>query len=223
MPGHRAARAVSGLVLHGYWRSSAAYRVRIALNLKGVAYAQVTHDLRTGAQRAPDYLALAPHGLVPALEHDGEVLIESPAILEWIEATWPQPPLLPADPLAAARVRAMAAIIGCDIHPVNNLRILKALRGDFGATDAQVQAWIARWIVQGFDALERLIAREGGAHAFGDRPTLADCYLVPQLYNAERFGVDLSSWPRIRAAGDAARALPAFAAAHPDRQPDAVP
>jgi len=207
-------------ILHGYWRSSAAYRVRIALAFKGVAFTQITHDLRAGDQHDPAYRAIAPHGLVPALQHDGQVLIESPAILEWIEVKWPQPPLLPADPDAAAKVRTIAALIGCDIHPLNNLRVLTQLRSQFDATNAQVKAWIAHWIGAGFGALEQLIARDGGAFAFGDTPTLADCYLVPQVYNAERYNIDLGAYPRIRAAADAARALPAFAAAHPDVQPD---
>lgn len=209
------------LILHGYWRSSAAYRVRIALNLKGLAYTQVPHDLRAGEQRASGYTAIAPHGLVPALEHDGGVLIESPAILEWLEARFPAPALLPADPEAAAMVRAMAALVACDIHPLNNLRVLKALRHDLGIEQPQVDAWVARWIGEGFAALEVLIGRHGRAHAFGDSPTLADCYLVPQVYNAERFAVDLSPYPRLCAAAEAARALPAVEAAHPARQPDA--
>ena len=209
------------VTLHGYWRSSAAYRVRIALNLKGVAFAQVSHDLRTGAQRDPHYLALAPHGLVPALEVGDTRLIESPAILEWIEATWPTPPLLPEDEEARAIVRSMAALIGCDIHPLNNLRVLNRLKADFGASQAQLQGWIHHWIAAGFDALDPLIARHGAAYAFGDRPTLADCYLVPQLYNARRYDLDLSPWPHLLAAGEAALRLPPFAAAHPDQQPDA--
>ena len=212
---------MSGLVLHGYWRSSAAYRVRIALHLKGLAYTAVSHDLRAGAQRDPAYLAMAPQGLVPALEHEGRVLIQSPAILEWIEARWPAPPLLPADPDEAAIVRAMAAIIGCDIHPLNNLRVLNALRDDLLASPEQVRAWIARWIGEGFAALEALIARHGSAYAYGDTPTMADCFLVPQIYNARRFDVDLSAFPRLVAAGEAAGRLEAFAAAHPDRQSDA--
>ncbi|WP_439568258.1 maleylacetoacetate isomerase [Sphingopyxis sp.] len=211
---------MSDTILHGYWRSSAAYRVRIALAFKGIAFAQVTHDLRAGDQHDPAYRAIAPHGLVPALEHDGRILIESPAILEWIEAKWPQPPLLPAAPDAAAKVRTIAALIGCDIHPLNNLRVLTRLRSQFDATNAQVKDWIAGWIGEGFGALEQLIARDGGAFAYGDTPTLADCYLVPQVYNAERYNIDLAAYPRIRAAADAARALPAFAAAHPDVQPD---
>ena len=213
----------AGLTLHGYWRSSASYRVRLALALKGLDYAQVTHDLRHGAQAASDYLALAPHGLVPALEHDGQVLIESPAILEWIEARWPTPPLLPANPDAAAMVRAMAALVACDIHPLNNLRVLKALRADLGASEEQVGHWIADWTGRGFAALEALIARHGGRFAYGDTPTLADCLIVPQVYNARRFAVPLDAYPRLVAADAALCALPEVAAAHPDAQPDASP
>lgn len=209
------------LILHGYWRSSAAYRVRIALNLKGIDYAQVAHDLIGGGQRARDYLAIAPHGLVPALETDGQVLIESPAILEWIEARWPEPALLPRAIADAAAVRAMAALIGCDIHPVNNLRILRALKHDLGASQEQVDAWVRRWTGEGFAALEQLVAARGEGYAFGGAPTLADCYLVPQLYNAERFALDLTPFPRLVAAGERARAHPAFVAAHPSVQPDA--
>ncbi|MBB4857973.1 maleylpyruvate isomerase [Novosphingobium chloroacetimidivorans] len=209
------------LVLHGYWRSSAAYRVRIALNLKGLEYRQVTHDLRHGEQRAPDYLEIAPHGLVPTLVHDGGALIESPAILEWLDARYPNVPLLPADPDKAAIVRAMAAVIGCDIHPINNLRVLDVLRQDFGADQAQIGTWMTHWIDAGFTALEQLIARHGGTFAFGDAPGMVDCYLVPQVYNAERFAIDLSAYPRLQAATEAARALPAVAAAHPAMQPDA--
>lgn len=208
-------------VLHGYWRSSAAYRVRIALALKGVAYGQATHDLRTGAQRTDAFRALAPQGLVPALETDDGVLTQSPAILEWIEERHPDPPLLPAEPGDRAVVRGMAAAIACDIHPLNNLRVLTALRTEFGADEAAVARWIARWIGDGFAALEVLIARHGRGFAWGDAPTLADCCLVPQVYGAERFAVDLSPYPRLVAAAQAARALEAVAAAHPDRQPDA--
>lgn len=209
------------LTLHGYWRSSAAYRVRIALNLKGVDYAQVSHDLRAGEQRHADYLALAPHGLVPALEVGEATLIESPAILEWIEAKWPQPCLLPDEEDERALVRAMAALIGCDIHPLNNLRVLNHLRDQFQASTDQVKQWVGHWIAAGFAPLEQMIVRHGRGFAYGGSPTLADCYLVPQLYNATRFGVDLSPYPRLVAAGEAAMALPAVGAAHPDRQPDA--
>ena len=209
------------LTLHGYWRSTTAYRVRIALAVKGVAYEQVTHDLRTGAQREAEYRALNPQGLVPALETDDAVLTQSPAILEWIDEVYPDPPLLPADANGRATVRAMAATIACDIHPVNNLRILNALRAEFGADEAAVTRWIARWIGDGFAALETLIARHGDGFAFGATPTIADCHLVPQVYSAERFAVDLSPYPHLKSAADRARALLAFAAAHPDRQPDA--
>lgn len=209
--------------LHGYWRSSAAYRVRIALNLKGISYAQATHDLRTGAQRAADYRAIAPQGLVPALETEEGVLTQSPAILEWIDERWPTPPLLPADAYGRARVRAMAALIGCDIHPLNNLRVLRHLREEFDATQAQIDGWIARWITDGFTALETLAARHGGAFCHGDEPGLADCYVVPQLYSAERFGVDLAPFPTLQRIGQAMAMIEAVAQAHPSRQPDADP
>lgn len=209
------------LTLHGYWRSTTAYRVRIALALKGLEYAQVTHDLRTGAQREAEYRALNPQGLVPALEADDAVLTQSPAILEWIDETYPEPPLLPADATGRAIVRAMAATIACDVHPVNNLRILNTLRSEFDADDAAVKRWIARWIGGGFAALETLIARHGDGFAYGPTPTIADCHLVPQVYSAERFAVDLSPYPYLVVAAERARTLLAFAAAHPDRQPDA--
>jgi maleylpyruvate isomerase len=207
------------LILHGYWRSSAAYRVRIALNLKGLAFDQVTYDLRRKAEKAGAYAALNPQKLVPALQtDDGAILTQSPAILEWLEETHPRPALLPENPADRARVRAMAAAVACDIHPVNNLRILNALRGDFGATDDQVNRWVARWIGDGFDALETMA---GGRFCFGDAPTLADCCLVPQVYNAVRFRLDMARWPKIRAVAEACDALPAFAAARPEAQPDA--
>ncbi|MBD8617559.1 maleylacetoacetate isomerase [Sphingomonas sp. CFBP 13728] len=209
------------LTLHGYWRSTTAYRVRIAIAVKGVEYAQVTHDLRKGEQRDAEYGALNPQGLVPALATDDAVLTQSPAILEWIDETYPNPPLLPADANGRAIVRAMAATIACDIHPVNNLRILNALRTELGADEVAVNRWIARWIGDGFAALETQIARYGDGFAFGAAPTIADCHLVPQVYSAERFAVDLSPYPKLKAAAENARALPAFAAAHPDRQPDA--
>ncbi|RXD07638.1 maleylacetoacetate isomerase [Sphingomonas sp. UV9] len=211
------------MTLHGYWRSTTAYRVRIALALKGVEYAQVTHDLRTGAQREGGYRALNPQGLVPALDVDGAVLTQSPAILEWIDETYPEPPLLPSDATGRAVVRAMAATIACDIHPVNNLRILTTLRAGLGADEAAVNRWIARWIGDGFAALETSIARHGDGFAFGATLTIADCHLVPQVYSAERFAVDLSPYPHLKAAADTARALPAFVDAHPDRQPDSDP
>lgn len=209
------------LVLHGYWRSGTSYRTRIALNLKGVAYEVRPVDLRAGGQRQGDYLALDPQGLVPALETPDGVLIQSPAILEWLEETHPEPPLLPKGAQGRAEVRAMAAVVGCDIHPLNNLRVLRAVKRDLGASDEQLFAWEARWIGDGFAALEVLIGRHGKGFAWGDRPTLADCYLVPQVYSAERFGVDLEPYPLIRAVAERCRTLGPFAKAHPDRQPDA--
>ncbi len=209
------------MILHGYWRSGAAYRTRIALELKGLAYDQQGVDLRTGAQKSEAFVALNPQGMVPALEVDGVILTQSPAILEWLEETHPASPLLPADPVGRAHVRAMAALIGCDIHPLNNLRVGKALRETFGADQAAVDAWAARWIVPGFEALEALVAQHGAGWCFGGSPTLADCYLIPQIYSARRFNVPLDSFPGLMAVDAAAAAHPAFIAAHPDVQPDA--
>jgi len=208
------------VILHGYWRSGTSYRTRIALNLKGLDYEQRPVDLRAGEQRSAAFLDLNPQGLVPALEHEGTVLTQSPAILEWLEERFPEPPLLPRQPEARAQVRAMAALVACDIHPLNNLRVLKAIR-ELGADEAGVRAWTGRWIGAGFDALEALVARHGGGWCHGDAPTLADCCLIPQIYSARRFEADLSPWPRLLAIEAAAAAHPAFAAAHPDRQPDA--
>lgn len=209
------------MLLHGYWRSTTSYRTRIALNLKGVAYRQATHDLRTGTHRSEAFQALNPQGLVPALETDEVVLTQSPAILEWLEERYPLPRLLPDDFADRAIVRAMAAAIACDIHPLNNLRVLTTLRSDFGASDDQTSAWIARWISDGFAALEVLVDRHGNGFSFGATLTFADCYLVPQIYSAERFGIDLKPYPQLVAAAQRARALEPIAAAHPDRQPDA--
>lgn len=209
------------MILHGYWRSGASYRVRIALNLKGLGYETAAHDLRQNAQKAADYLALNPQGMVPALQVGGRVLIQSPAILEWLEETHPEPALMPVGADDRAIVRGMAALIGCDIHPLNNLRVLKSLRQEFGADQGAVDAWAARWIAPGFDALSTLVERRGAGWSFGDRPGLVDCYLIPQMYSARRFNLDLEAWPKLRAVEDRALAHPAFAAAHPDRQPDA--
>ncbi|GLK48762.1 maleylacetoacetate isomerase [Brevundimonas intermedia] len=209
------------MILHGYWRSGASYRVRIALGLKGLTYETAAHDLRQGEQKAPDYLALNPQGMVPALQDGDLIVTQSPAILEWLEETHPEPALLPKEATDRAHVRAMAALIGCDIHPLNNLRVLKSLRGDFGADQATVDAWAARWITPGFTALETLVARHGEGWCFGDAPGLVDCYLIPQLYSARRFNMDLAAWPRLLAVETRALAHPAFQAADPDRQPDA--
>ena len=198
------------MILHGYWRSGAAYRTRIALGLKGLAYDQQGVDLRTGAQKSEAFVALNPQGMVPALEVDGAVLTQSPAILEWLEETHPAPALLPAEPVDRAHVRAMAALIGCDIHPLNNLRVGKALRETFGADQAAVDAWAARWILPGFEALEALVARHGAGWCFGEAPTLADCYLIPQVYSARRFNVALDAFPRLLAIDAAAGVHPAF-------------
>jgi len=209
------------MILHDYWRSGAAYRTRIALELKGLTYGQQGIDLRTGAQKSVAFVAVNPQGMVPALEIDGSVLTQSPAIIEWLEETCPTPPLLPVEPVQRAQVRAMAALIGCDIHPLNNLRVGKALRETFGADQAAVDAWAARWIMPGFEALEALVARHGAGWCFGGAPTLADCYLIPQIYSARRFNVPLDAFPSLLAIDAAAARHPAFIAAHPDNQPDA--
>ncbi|MBC1183464.1 maleylacetoacetate isomerase [Brevundimonas sp. WCHBH090558] len=209
------------MILHGYWRSGASYRVRIALNLKGLALDNAAHDLRKGEQKAADYVALNPQGMVPALQDGDLILTQSPAILEWLEETHPAPALLPKGANDRATVRAMAALIGCDIHPLNNLRVLKAIRSEFNADQAAVDAWAAGWIAPGFDALEALVARHGAGWSFGDAPTLVDCYLIPQMYSARRFNMDLSPWPRLLAVEQTALAHRAFASAHPDVQPDA--
>jgi maleylpyruvate isomerase len=209
------------MILHGYFRSGAAYRTRIALNLKGVPYEQRGVDLRTGAQRSEAFLALNPQGMVPALETDHGVLTQSPAILEWLEETHPEPPLLPNGPDERAQVRAMAALIGCDIHPLSNLRVLTELRTHWGADQARIDGWAARWMVPGLQALTALVERHGRGWSWGAAPTLVDCYLIPQLYSARRFNVDLAPFPRLLAVESEALAHPAFAAAHPDHQPDA--
>lgn len=214
---------MSGIVLHGYWRSSAAYRVRIALNLKGLPFTQATHDLRADAQRDPAYLALAPAGLVPTVELDGVIVTQSVAILEWLDERWPEPPLLPVDADARAIVRAMVLTIAADIHPLNNLRVLRYLKAEAAQPQPAIDGWARYWIERGFTALETMVARHGDGFAYGTQATIADCLLVPQMFNAERSGVDLAPFPRLRAVAARAAALPAFAAAHPTRQPDADP
>lgn len=209
------------MILHDYWRSSAAYRLRIGLNLKGVAYDTAQHDLRIGEHRAPDYLALAPQGLVPALDTGAGLLTQSLAILEWLDETQPQPPLLPPDAWGRAIVRSMAHVVACDIHPVNNLRVVNALKSDFGADQPAVESWMRRWMADGFAALEVLVERHGGAFCYGDIPGLADVVLVPQWYNAQRFALDVTPFPRLSAVVALARTIAAFAAADPDVQPTA--
>jgi len=207
--------------LHGYFRSSASYRVRIALNLKGLSAQHLSHHLRKGEQRAPDYLRLNPQGLVPTLEDDsGAVLTQSLAIIEWLEETHPEPPLLPKDPLRRAKVRAFALVLGCDTHPVQNLKVLARLR-QLGLAEEQVTEWAAWANREGLAACEALLADEPGPFCFGAAPTLADLCLVPQLGNARRFGVDVAAYPRLLQAEVAAKAMQAFADAAPERQIDA--
>ena len=207
--------------LHGYFRSSASYRVRIALNLKGLSAEHLPHRLRKGEQCAPSYLAINPQGLVPTLENDaGAILTQSLAIIEWLDETHPKPPLLPKDPLHRANVRAFALALACDTHPVQNLKVLARLR-QLGLPEEQVTGWAAWANREGLAACETLIAGETGPFCFGDAPTMADLCLVPQLANARRFGVDVAAYPRLLEAEAAAKNLAAFSDAAPERQPDA--
>jgi maleylpyruvate isomerase len=206
--------------LHGYFRSSASYRVRIALNLKGLGAEHLAHHLRKGEQCAPAFLAINPQGLVPALEADDAVLTQSLAIIEWLDETHPNPPLLPRDPLRRAKVRAFAMALACDTHPVQNLKVLARLR-QLGLPEEKVTEWAAWANREGLGACETLISAEKGPFCFGDAPTLADLCLVPQLANARRFGVDVAAYPRLLKAEAAAKGLKAFADAAPDKQPDA--
>lgn len=207
--------------LHTYFRSSASYRVRIALNLKGLRVEHLPHHLRKGEQCAPSYVAINPQGLVPTLENDtGAILTQSLAIIEWLDETYPAPPLLPKDPLRRAKVRAFAQVLACDTHPVQNLKVLARLR-ELGLPEEQVTGWAGWANREGLSACEKLIADEPGPFCFGDAPTMADLCLVPQLANARRFGVDVSAFPRLLQAEAAAKAMKAFADAAPDKQPDA--
>jgi maleylpyruvate isomerase len=206
--------------LHGYFRSSASYRVRIALNLKGLSAEHLPHHLRKGEQCAPAYLAINPQGLVPALENEDAILTQSLAIIEWLDETHPAPPLLPKDPLRRAKVRAFAMALACDTHPVQNLKVLARLR-QLGLPEEKVTEWAAWANREGLTACEKLIAGEPGPFCFGAQPTIADLCLVPQLANARRFGVDLAAFPRLLKAEAATRDIKAFADAAPDRQPDA--
>jgi maleylacetoacetate isomerase len=208
--------------LYTYWRSTSSYRVRIALALKKLEAEQAfVHLVRNGGeQNAPSYRAINPQGRVPALElDDGSILIQSPAILEYLEEIYPTPALLPSDPVARAKVRAVASIIGCDVHPLHNVGPLNHLRKVFGRSEPEVTAWIATWVGQGLSAVEVLIGDEG--FCFGPEPTLADVFLLPQLYAARRFAVPLEAFPRILRVEKVAGEHPAFLSAHPGNQPDA--
>jgi maleylpyruvate isomerase len=218
--------AEAAMKLIGYFRSSAAFRVRIGLNLKGIAVEHAARHLRKGEQAAPDYVALNPQKLVPTLVLDsGEVLTQSLAILEYLEETHPEPPLLPKDPVGRARVRALALVTTADIHPIQNLRVMAYLRDKFGQTEESAFAWSRHWIETGFDAYEASVANDGRTATFthGDRPTLADLCLVPQVFNAQRFKVDMAKYPTIRRIYAACMKQPAFDAAQPSKQPDAEP
>lgn len=207
--------------LHGYFRSGASWRVRIALNLKGLAVTQVFHHLRRGEQRAPDYLALNPQGLVPALElDDGTVLTQSLAIIEWLDETYPEPALLPSEPLQRAHVRAFALVLAADTHPVQNLKVLNALRG-LGLPEEAITKWAAETNAAGLEACEALLANSPGPFCFGATPTLADSCLAPQLGSARRFGVDVGRFPRLLERETTCLDLPAFTEAVPSEQPDA--
>src|ERR1700709_2701600 len=207
--------------LHGYFRSSASYRVRIALNLKGLTAEHLPHHLRKGEQCAPAYIAINPQGLVPTIESDqGAILTQSLAIIEWLDETHPEPPLLPKDPLQRGKVRAFAMALACDTHPVQNLKVLARLR-QLGLPEEKVTEWAAWANREGLAACETLIANEPGPFCFGATPTIADLCLVPQLANARRFGVALDGFPRLLQAEAAAKNIKAFADAAPERQPDA--
>jgi maleylacetoacetate isomerase len=207
-----------GLTLYGYWRSSAAYRVRLALAWKGLDYASIPIDLRHGDQSAPDYLARAPQGLVPLLLDGAAALTQSLAIIEYLDETRPDPPLLPRDPVGRALVRGAAQTIACDIHPINNLRVLRYLKHPLGHNQSEIDVWARHWIAEGLTALEQFAARFGGQFVYGDSLSMADLCLVPQLYNARRVELDLAGYARLCAVEAAVLAKDFLAAAGPEAQ-----
>ena len=209
--------------LYNFFRSGTSHRLRIALNIKGIATDYVAVDLRVDEQQGDAFKSVNPQQMVPALDTGEQVLIQSPAIIEWLEEKHPSPALLPPGANDRARVRALAAIVGCDIHPLNNRRVLQTLRKQFGANEDAINAWCATWISAGFDAYETLIAADTkrGRFSFGDTPSLADVYLIPQVESARRFHVDLTQWPHIMAVEKACMELEAFLKAAPGQQPDA--
>ncbi|MET0550264.1 MAG: maleylacetoacetate isomerase [Xanthomonas sp.] len=213
------------LQLYTYWRSSAAYRVRIGLELKRLAYQTLpVHLVRDGGQQhSPEYARLNPQELVPTLCHDGQPIRQSLAILEYLDERWPEPPLLPDASIDRARVRGLAQLIACDIHPLNNLRVSQFFESAWNVPQPEREEWMRHWMQTGFDALEQLLAEspDTGRFCHGEQPGLADCCLVPQLYNARRFGVDLQVYPTLERIERACLALPAFDAARPENQPDA--
>ena len=207
--------------LYEYFRSSAAYRVRIALRLKNVEYAQIPVNLLQGEQRDREYAAINPQQLVPTLVlDDGATLTQSLAICEYLDEVYPEPRLLPDDPLERARVRSLACVVACDIHPIANLRVQHYVRDTLAGGETATAEWIRHWISQGFAAYEALLHASGGSFSWGERVTLADVFLVPQYYNAQRFGADTEPYPKLSAVAERCAQLPAFAAAHPDNQPD---
>jgi maleylacetoacetate isomerase len=209
---------MSRAVLYNYFRSSASYRVRIALNLKGIDYEQRSINLAKGAQKSGGYRTLNPQGLVPMLEIDEHRMTQSLSIMVYLDQVYPDPPLMPREPADGAHVRALALAVACDIHPLNNLRVLKYLKNDLGVSEEAKDEWYRHWVADGLAALEEMARPRAGAFLFGDTPTIADICLVPQLYNARRFSVPITDYPTLRRADETASAHAAFAAAHPDRQ-----
>lgn len=210
--------------MYGFFRSGTSHRTRIVLNLKQISYELLPISLMKNEHKNSAFQAINPQGFVPVLAVNDQLLLQSPAIIEWLEESHPEHPLLPSDALGRAKVRALAAVVGCDIHPINNKRILEYLRNTLKLDDAQVQSWCQHWIDEGFSALETLLATDQtrGDFCYGNQPTLADAYLIPQVDSSKRFKVDMSKYPNIQKIYDACMALPAFQAAAPMNQPDAA-